>query len=137
MSFELNHNPGNIRPLHDGIWVGQTGVDSHGFVVFDTIEHGMRALMRNLLSYYNNRGLKTVERIIERWAPPDDGNDTDAYIANVAKWLGVKPDDPLTMTDEVTLSNFAAAIAHQEQGGVALTLGPIVYASAYQMAIAA
>lgn len=31
----------------------------------------------------------SLERLITSWAPPSDGNQTSAYLANMAKWTGI------------------------------------------------
>ena len=57
-----------------------------------------------LRRYYVFYGLHTVAKVISRWAPPADGNDTDAYIRQVERIAEIHPDyeladpkaDPLT-----------------------------------------
>lgn len=111
-----DNNPGNLRAMPGATWLGQTGADAHGFVLFDTAEHGLRALARTLLEYYFRHGLDTVRGIIARWAPPADGNDTEAYIADVAGRLGAGADASLDLADPTLLAVFVAAIVRHEQG---------------------
>ena len=73
-----NNNPGNLEYSKTNPWVGQTGDDGR-FAKFETPEHGIRALGRNLMSY-QRQGIDTVSEIINRWAPPTDKNDTMSYI---------------------------------------------------------
>lgn len=82
-----NNNPGNLEYSKTNPWVGQTGDDGR-FAKFETPEHGIRALGRNLLSY-QRQGIDTVNDIINRWAPPSDNKNTDAYIQAVCAQLGV------------------------------------------------
>lgn len=82
-----NNNPGNIRGASYQ-WVGETGRDKDGFVVFSTPQHGVRAMYRTLQTYRNHYGLMTPSGIINRWAPPSENN-TGAYVAHVASVLGV------------------------------------------------
>ncbi|HAJ8190544.1 TPA: hypothetical protein HNX15_22510, partial [Escherichia coli] len=88
-----NNNPGNLEYSKTNPWVGQTGDDGR-FAKFETPEHGIRALGRNLMSY-QRQGIDTVSEIINRWAPPTDKNDTMSYIKAVCEQLGVSADEPL------------------------------------------
>ncbi|EPG8282638.1 hypothetical protein WJD78_003222 [Klebsiella aerogenes] len=109
-----NNNPGNLEASSSNPWVGQTGSDGR-FAKFETPEHGIRALGRNLLSY-QRQGIDTVSDIINRWAPPSDNNDTAAYIKSVCTQLGVKADQPLDASNPDTLQALCAAIIKHENG---------------------
>lgn len=109
-----NNNPGNLEYSKTNPWVGQTGDDGR-FAKFETPEHGIRALGRNLLSY-QRQGIDTVSDIINRWAPPADNNNTDAYIQAVCAQLGVAPDQQLDASNPDTLKALCAAIIHHENG---------------------
>lgn len=108
-----NNNPGNIEASATQ-WQGQTGSDGR-FATFDTPEAGIRALGRNLLAYQERHGLNTVQGIVNRWAPPGENN-TGAYIAVVAKAVGVSPADRLNLRDPATLQKLTAAIIRHENG---------------------
>ena len=54
------------------------------------------------------------------WAPPD-GNDTPEYIAAVAKEFGVKPDEPLDLSDPDLVDRFLGAIFTRRNGKNAYT----------------
>lgn len=85
-----NNNPGNIvrtGTAWQGMSVDQSG-DSR-FIVFDSPEYGIRAMAR-ILRNYMAQGFDTVEKIINRWAPPVE-NDTGAYVNAVANRIGVYP----------------------------------------------
>lgn len=109
-----NNNPGNLEYSKTNPWMGQTGDDGR-FAKFETPEHGIRALGRNLLSY-QRQGIDTVSDIINRWAPPQDNNNTDAYIKAVCEQLGVTPDQQLDASNPDTLKALCAAIIHHENG---------------------
>lgn len=109
-----NNNPGNLEASSSNPWVGQTGSDGR-FAKFETPEHGIRALGRNLISY-QRQGIDTVSEIINRWAPPSDNNDTAAYIKSVCAQLGVKADQPLDASNPDTLQALCAAIIKHENG---------------------
>lgn len=108
-----NNNPGNIQ-RSDIQWEGK--IDGHDprYESFDTPEAGIAALAQNLRSY-EAKGINTVERIIGRWAPATE-NDTAAYIATVAKELGVKPNEGLKLSDPKLLIGLTKAIIKHENG---------------------
>lgn len=109
-----NNNPGNLEFSKTNPWAGQTGDDGR-FAKFETPEHGIRALGRNLLSY-QRQGIDTVSDIINRWAPPSDNNNTDAYIQAVCDQLGVTADQQLDASNPDTLKALCAAIIQHENG---------------------
>lgn len=109
-----NNNPGNLEASSSNPWVGQTGSDGR-FAKFETPEHGIRALGRNLISY-QRQGIDTVSEIINRWAPPSDNNDTTAYIRAVCAQLGVTANQPLDASNPDTLQALCAAIIKHENG---------------------
>lgn len=88
---KTNHNPGDLRasPLN-------RFKDKNGFVQFQSDAEGIAALYHQV-TLMAVRGM-TPRQIITVWAPPtgpDGGNNTDAYIASVAKWTGLDMDTPL------------------------------------------
>lgn len=107
-----NNNPGNIRVSKDQ-WEGMTG-DDGAFVTFDSPESGVRALGKNLLSY-GRQGYDSIEKIINRWAPPNE-NDTKAYIDSVVAATGIPATQSLDLSDHDTLSSLAQAISFHETG---------------------
>ncbi|HCM9390538.1 TPA: hypothetical protein ACG0NW_002040 [Enterobacter roggenkampii] len=109
-----NNNPGNLEYSKTNPWIGQIGDDGR-FAKFETPEHGIRALGRNLLSY-QRQGIDTVSDIINRWAPPSDNNNTDAYIKAVCAQLGVTADQQLDASNPDTLKALCAAIIQHENG---------------------
>lgn len=107
-----NSNPGNLRKSKDQ-WEGAIGDDGE-FVIFDSPESGVRALGKNLLSY-GRRGYDSIEKIINRWAPPNE-NDTQAYIDSVVAATGIPATQSLDLSDPDTLSSLAQAISFHETG---------------------
>lgn len=109
-----NHNPGNIMK-GDKPWQGEVqGADSR-YASFSSPEAGIRAMGKNLLTYQNKYALNTLKGIISRWAPASE-NDTAAYIATVAKAVGVKPDAPIDLHDATTLGKLTRAMIQVENG---------------------
>lgn len=89
-----NNNPGNIE---DGPFArslpGYRGSDGR-FAIFDSPEAGINA-GGELLNRYAARGVVTPAQIINRWAPPSDGNPTQAYAQYVASRLSIGVNDPV------------------------------------------
>ena len=93
---------------------GQSGSDGR-FAKFETPEHGIRALGKNLLAY-RAKGFDTVAEIVNRWAPASDGNNTDAYIKALCGALGVNANDQVDMSNPRTLAALCAGIVKHENG---------------------
>lgn len=118
-----NHNPGNIRRVTSVAWKGQAAQQADAeFVVFEAPEWGIRAMARILLSY-QRRGVVTVRDIIHRWAPPAGhgpngsyANPTDAYVAAVARHMGVAPDMPIDVRQPDQARALIAEIIRHENG---------------------
>lgn len=105
-----NNNPGNLRPGDP--WRGMIG-ENQGFIVFENIAWGIRALAIDLTTKISN-GYDTIELIIFRYAPPYE-NDTLAYIAYVAGQMGIRQNQTLVASDPV-LTAFCRAIINKEIG---------------------
>jgi len=106
-----NLNPGNII---DGQFAqgrpGYLGVNGR-FAVFNSMGHGIAALIALLRIYRKQHKLTTVRGIINRWAPPVENN-TSAYVDAVCDgW--VRPDEELPDTPETYLF-LAQRIARHE-----------------------
>ena len=64
------------------------------FVTFKSMAYGYRAAWK-LMETYRLRLMQagmsyTLENIIHRWAPPEDNNDTQAYLRTVIRLLDYK-----------------------------------------------
>ncbi|MHB8272977.1 hypothetical protein, partial [Bradyrhizobium sp.] len=107
-----NNNPLNIEA---GDFTksqpGFAGSDGR-FAKFETPEHGLAAASA-LLDSYGRKGINTVAGIVNRWAPPSDGNNTMAYAADVAGKLGIDPNAPVPPEKRGQL---IAAMAQHENG---------------------
>lgn len=109
-----NNNPTNMKD--SGIhWQGLVGVDPDGFLIFDTMANGLRAPVINLRNYGRIDGITTVDGVARRWSKTDQ----DAYSANLAKWLGVDPQESIDLEDRYTLGQLVRGIVRQEDGGAA------------------
>lgn len=91
-----NNNPANIRRGCN--WKGLTEKQTDKeFCQFITMTWGVRALLVTLRTYVVKHKLHTIPQIIERWAPPQDGNATNRYIEFVEKAIK-EVDAPITLT---------------------------------------
>ncbi len=114
-----NRNPGNIEHVPANKWQGLAEPPSDGrFCRFASHELGIRALAALLVTYQDRHKLRTPRAIIERWAPKVE-NDTAAYIAVVARRIGVGPDEAIDLHRHAHLRPLVEAIIHQECAGLA------------------
>ncbi len=88
---QRNNNPGDIEYGRFALAHGATGSDGR-FARFASAEDGFQA-MRALFLQPAYVGLDVAEAL-NRWAPPIE-NQTNAYIANVCRWVGCQPNDPI------------------------------------------
>lgn len=111
-----NNNPGNLEKGHN--FNGEVQGDDGRFATFRTAAEGTRAMGVNLLSY-DKRGINTVTKIVNTWAPAGDGsNNPKQYAQNVAGRMGVDPNQTLNLHDPKTLASLMRAMAKQEDGVV-------------------
>ncbi|ENA5104517.1 transglycosylase [Escherichia coli] len=96
------------------------------FARFNTPEEGIRALANQVSSYYNgtsaaagHQKLQTVSSIISKWAPPNENN-TNQYIDNVSKYLGVSPNEKIDVSNPEVMTQLVRAIATKEGGNPAV-----------------
>lgn len=93
-----NNNLLNIKHNPTNQWQGMTGVDDKGFVIFADTMQSLRAGFKILAAYRKN-GFNTIAKIIQRFAPDADGNDTANYISYVASKTGIPPTRILTESE--------------------------------------
>ena len=111
------NNVGNIRTetwQYKGIIDGP--IDT--FLSFETLAHGYAAIITKLHYYYKTYKDYSLEKIISRYAPPTDGNDTENYINSVSAMIGKTRTEDLKdflFSEQVTI--LARAISQMEQGG--------------------
>lgn len=86
-----------------------------GFQSFGSIQAGAKAMRDQLLLYQNRDHLQTLSQIISKWAPPSE-NDDAAYIDDVSKRTGYKPDQKLDLSDPAVLTRLESAMATHEKG---------------------
>ncbi|MFP3373580.1 structural protein P5, partial [Pseudomonas sp. SIMBA_068] len=89
-------------------------------------ENGIRALGKLLINYrgkdgmpgVGGPGIDTVRETITRWAPGNENN-TEAYIAAVARRLGVNANDVIDVRKAATLGVMVSSIIAHECAGFA------------------
>jgi len=108
-----NNNPLNIRHNADNFQGEIKGTDK-AFKTFISMPYGYRAAFLTLATYHS-RGWNTIEKIVTRWAPPNENN-TSGYIANVEKWSGVSRQKLLTLADGGDYIMIVAAMSFIENG---------------------
>lgn len=96
-----NNNPGALMP---GGKLAQ----------YSTPQEGLAALDDNLTSY-GKQGVNTVAGVISKWAPPNENN-TQAYIADVSQRLGMKPNQPIDLSNPYARHALSTAIMLHENG---------------------
>ncbi len=107
----------NVRPTADknDPWLGQTGVSS-GYAEFKDIDFGIRAGDRVLTTYGEEHKINTIEGVVERFAPAEDNNDTEAYIKLVSNKTGFKRDEEIDLSDSSVRDMLLSAMIKQETG---------------------
>lgn len=112
-----NNNPGNVEHNERNKWLGLADPPSDGrYCRFTHPRYGIRAVVHLLLAYQTKYRFKTIAAILERYAPRQDKNATDDYIAFVAKKAGKRPNDPISMRDYSTAVAIVTAIIEFENG---------------------
>lgn len=110
-----NNNPGNIRYTGTN-WRGLANPNSDGaFCIFTHPMFGLRALSILLRNYNRYYGIRTIKRIIARFAPNNENN-TIAYIQAVCKATGFDDSKQLDLEDESVLLILMKAIIKHENG---------------------
>ena len=111
-----NHNPLNIRKGNN--WQGEHPTDTDAeFEVFVNDAYGFRAAFRIIHNGFKATPRRnTIRKIIQRWAPPSDGNDTENYIAIVSKRARIHPDTALSYSDMPRMVDIVKAMAFVETG---------------------
>lgn len=85
-----NNNPFNLRYSFSA-WVGRIGRDvaglpegDTGFCIFDTLENGVRAGVKNLKNGYFSKRL-TITNLVMKYAPASDNNNVGNYVGLLCK----------------------------------------------------
>lgn len=111
-----NNNPGNLRRSSIA-WQGKVPFSQSkdaSFEQFFELRYGIRALMLDIISDYND-GKKNIKALISEFAPEFENN-TGAYIANVANMVGIAATATIPVLTKEILIGFCKAIVYVENG---------------------
>jgi hypothetical protein len=115
----LNNNPGNLTRTPK-LWPGEVALDKNTdkkFKQFVSMDYGLQALMRNLLSYFKS-GNNTIMKILDKWDPKPDNN--KPYIKAVSKATGIGPSQVI-VPGKKELSGLTRGIVDFENGSNNIT----------------
>ncbi len=108
-----NNNPLNIRIGNN--WLGEKVPNTDGtFEQFVSMPYGIRAALKIIYNYMTKYNLKTIAKIISRWAPRNENN-TARYIKYVSKRMDTDPNEELYFT-YTEMRNLLLAMAKIECG---------------------
>ncbi len=100
-----NNNPLNIRINNYNNWKGEIKPSTDGsFCQFQTMAYGFRAAMVTIRTYIRKHNCKTIQEIINRWAPWSDGNNPTNYAKRV---IARFPDDFPNVNVEIDPTNMS------------------------------
>lgn len=109
-----NNNPGNIRK--DGeMWKGEVYGMDKDFKTFNSMQWGVRAMFHLLNNYRLLHGCDTLEKLINRWAPPVE-NDTQVYVSFVSERAGVPKSSRIMTTNKDVMIPIVRAMIRMENG---------------------
>lgn len=106
-----NNNPLNIRNSSTVFNGEVTPSADKDFKQFQTLAHGYRAGFK-ILQTYKTKGVDSVEKIINRWAPANENN-TNGYISFVCLKSGLQPTDKV---NESNIKKLVYAMSWMENG---------------------
>lgn len=126
MNEKISRGERNCNPLNlvKGIqWKGlRTEQTDSRFCQFQSMKYGWRAALMNIRSYISGANGKrlpadTIEKIITRWAPPNENN-TEAYIKAVSEAVSIDRRTRVKWRDRALVCAIVKAMAKQECGKV-------------------
>lgn len=83
-----NHNPGNLYPAAVSARHNRIGRTKH-FAIFPDYENGHLALLDSLTTTHGER---SIDKLVKKFAPKEDGNDVEGYIKFLRDKTGVTDD---------------------------------------------
>lgn len=109
-----NFNPGNIRnsPVR---YLGEKESTDIAFKQFESMAWGFRAMFVLLDTYRVRYGLKTLQQMIERYAPPSE-NDTTGYVGYITRRTRIADISSVDTRSEKQMIPLVTAMAAMENG---------------------
>lgn len=124
LGLDLN-NPGNLEASADK-WQGLADPPTQGkFFSFKTPVYGIRALAMTLIAAQDKHNLRTIAGIVPHYAPASDGNNVEAYVADLCRRTGFTADQELDLHHYECLRALVPAFIWHEQGSMPYTDGQI------------
>tara|TARA_R110000765_G_scaffold115810_3_gene208842 strand:+ start:4365 stop:4871 length:507 start_codon:yes stop_codon:yes gene_type:complete len=112
----FNNNPGNIRTSSTN-WNGEVTQPGEEFERFSDMHMGVRASARILRTYGRKYGIDTINKIIDRYAPPVDNNPNNAnYAKHVSTGSGFDVNEKIDLNDPQVLIKLMRPIFQFENG---------------------
>ena len=112
----FNNNPGNIRTSSTN-WNGEVTEPGEEFERFSDMHMGVRASARILRTYGSKYGIDTINKIIDRYAPPVDNNPNNAnYAKHVSTGSGFDVNEKIDLNDPQVLIKLMRPIFQFENG---------------------
>lgn len=112
------NNPGNLRPMKEGFYKGQVGVDEGGFALFETAEMGQAALDQDIRIKLGRK--PTVDAFIDQYSgigdPQNSRASVDNYKIAVMNGLGLDSSDQVIADTPENRAKMRKIIAEFESG---------------------
>jgi hypothetical protein len=92
---QKNNNPINLKAFQQ--WDGMTGKDSQGHAIFQDLEHGIRAGLKNLKNHFRKNPDETLVHYMNTFAEKNGTNEAEF----IAKELGISKEAQLKTLNPV------------------------------------
>lgn len=115
-----NNNPMCIKRSKANKWLGEVPDEQNTDPVFEQYispEYGIRAGAYLIIKFYRTQKINTIRKLITKWAPKHDKNDTESYINFVSRRTSIPADEPVDFTDFDVLKSVVEAIIAFECAG--------------------
>ncbi len=109
-----NNNPGNLNYARQNGATKEAGENGR-FAVFSSMRDGISALHRQI-QLYLQRGVNTIDSIVNKYAPSSDGNNVQAYIQQLVGATGKGANETLSGDDQGTVFKLIRGIINHENG---------------------
>ena len=109
-----NCNPGNIRNSSVR-YLGEKESTDIAYKQFESMAWGFRAMFVLLHTYQVRYGLKTLQQMIERYAPPSE-NDTTGYVSYITRRTRIADISTVDTHSEKQMIPLVTAMAVMENG---------------------
>jgi len=111
-----NNNPGNMRFYNIG-WLGElrNGLKNGDFTKFDTPQHGLRAMARNLMNIGKRQKAFTIDSITPIYSPPNENN-VKRHASNISSISGLSGNKVLDPNNNKHMTSLLKGFLGAESG---------------------